>query len=80
MVKYEPEQAWKWRLRAQALRGQAQTTKDLRARAAFVMLAEEWDRKAEGAERPPWQRASASPDEGVDGDPSTGEAAPHKIR
>lgn len=62
MVTYEPEQAWKWRLRAEALRMQAQTTKDPRARAAFVMLAEEWDRKAERAEQAPWLRLPPDPD------------------
>ena len=63
MVIYEPEQAWKWRLRAEALRTQAQTTKDPRARVAFVMLAEEWERKAERAERAPWLRTDASPEQ-----------------
>ena len=69
MVRYEPEQAWKWRLRAEALRMQAQATRDPRARAAFAMLAEEWNRKAERAAQAPWLRAPKQPDVGNDDKP-----------
>jgi hypothetical protein len=52
---YEPENASKWRLRAQMLRSRAQETKDEAARAGYLALADEWDAKANAAETAPFK-------------------------
>lgn len=53
-MRYEPEHAWKWRLRAEEIRTRAEMTKDPVARQTFLALAEAWERKAETVERAPW--------------------------
>jgi hypothetical protein len=53
-MSYDPEQAQKWRMRADELRARADATKDPVARRTFLNLADAWDQKADRAEQAPW--------------------------
>ncbi|MBM3507973.1 MAG: hypothetical protein FJX64_09745 [Alphaproteobacteria bacterium] len=51
-MQYDPEQAMKWRLRAEMLRTRADATTNPVAKASFLALANTWDEKAAQAEKP----------------------------
>ena len=46
-MKYEPEDAWKWRLRAANLRARVNSSRDPRTRQVFALLADAWEEKAD---------------------------------